>query len=67
MAFEFKKYRKTQKNLKLLKKACDELGYELEYDTPSGWEVGAFAHFHWHEMFGIEVNKIMQRLEKEGL
>ncbi|GHU35659.1 hypothetical protein FACS1894192_00710 [Bacilli bacterium] len=51
MAFEFKKYRKTQKNLKLLKKACDELGYELEYDTPSG----------------IEVNKVMQRLEKEGL
>lgn len=72
----FKKYRATRKNVELLRKALNELGYNRyeNYSTDeaypvkhdiNGMELEWFKREFWHNSYTLEINYKMQELEKE--
>lgn len=73
---EFKRYRATRKNLELLRKVLNELGYNKyeNYSTDEAYPVEhdinnlgleCFKIECWHSIYSLEINYRMQELEKE--
>jgi hypothetical protein len=73
---EFKRYRATRKNLELLRKVLNELGYNKyeNYSTDEAYPVEhdinnldleCFKIECWHSIYTLEINYRMQELEKE--